>query len=176
MAAGLAANGVTEVTVPTYLTIDRDVAIQGPGATGLTIRHTGPSAANGNVFYIKAGNVTLSGLTVAGDSGGTPLYMAPEQVTNFRDVKPPADQYSAAATLYYLLTGHGVYDAGGDYVRVMLRVMEEEPVPLRSRRAEVPEALAAAVHRALARKPGDRFADVAGFSAALAPFSAIPFA
>ncbi len=60
------ASGVAEVTVPTYLTIARDVTIQGPGANNLTIRHTGPSAVNGNVFYIKAGTVTLRGLTVAG--------------------------------------------------------------------------------------------------------------
>jgi len=42
----------------------------------------------------------LSGVTMQGDVGGTPRYMPPEQVTHFRNVKPAADQYSAAATLY----------------------------------------------------------------------------
>jgi serine/threonine-protein kinase len=41
----------------------------------------------------------LSGLTLTRDVGGTAAFMAPEQVTNFREAKPPADQYAAAATL-----------------------------------------------------------------------------
>ena len=40
--------------------------------------------------------------------------MAPEQVTHYRDVKPAADQYSAAATLYKLLTGHYTHDLPKD--------------------------------------------------------------
>ncbi len=60
------AAGVTTVSVTTYLTIARAVTIQGPGAGALTIRHTGASAANGNVFSISGGTVTLRGLTVTG--------------------------------------------------------------------------------------------------------------
>ena len=52
----------------------------------------------------------LSGLTLMGDIGGTPGFMAPEQIIDFRQTQPPADQYSAAATLYKLLTGHYVHD------------------------------------------------------------------
>ncbi len=37
-----------------------------------------------------------------GDVGGTVPFMAPEQITSFRDAQPAADMYSAAATLYYL--------------------------------------------------------------------------
>src|SRR5262249_48080058 len=44
----------------------------------------------------------FSGLTITGSAGGTPAYMPPEQVRDFRTVKPPADQYAAAATLYNL--------------------------------------------------------------------------
>ena len=52
----------------------------------------------------------LSGLTMTGDRGGTPAFISPEQITRFRECKPPVDQYAAGATLYYLLTGQFVYD------------------------------------------------------------------
>src|SRR5262249_40419878 len=52
----------------------------------------------------------LSGLTMMGDRGGTIAFVAPEQLTHFRDAKPAVDQYSAGATLYNLLTQRFVYD------------------------------------------------------------------
>ena len=56
----------------------------------------------------------VSGLTMQGDVGGTPAFMAPEQVTHYRQVQPTADQYSAAATLYYMLTKHLTHDLPKD--------------------------------------------------------------
>jgi hypothetical protein len=41
-----------------------------------------------------------------------------------------------------------------------LLILQEEPVPSRSRRPEIPEKLAAVVHRALAKELAGRFADV----------------
>ena len=52
----------------------------------------------------------LSGLTLHGDMGGTPAYMAPEQITNYSGVTPAADQYSVAAMLYHMLTGFYIMD------------------------------------------------------------------
>src|SRR5262249_40746159 len=52
----------------------------------------------------------MSGLTFNGDIGGTVAFMPPEQITEYRDAKPPSDQYAAAASLYNLLTGKYVYD------------------------------------------------------------------
>jgi pSer/pThr/pTyr-binding forkhead associated (FHA) protein len=102
----------------------------------------------------------LSGLTVTGAMAGTPGFMPPEQVLDFRSVKPAADQYAAAATLYHLLTGQPLYDGARDSTALLLRVLQEEPVPLWQRRPELPEGLAAVVGRALARKPEQRFPDV----------------
>jgi eukaryotic-like serine/threonine-protein kinase len=102
----------------------------------------------------------LSGLTLQGDVGGTPHFMPPEQVTHYRDVKPAADQYSAAATLYTMLTGRHVHDLPAGVGHQLVHITTTDVVPIRSRRADLPEGLAAVVHRALRREPGERFADV----------------
>jgi serine/threonine-protein kinase len=112
----------------------------------------------------------LSGLTLSGVGAGTPQFMPPEQITDFRSVQPAADQYSAAATLYFLLTGRYTYDADS-MAEIFRKKLTEEPVPLLQRRTDVPPALAATVHKALARRPEDRYADVAAFARELQPFA-----
>lgn len=112
----------------------------------------------------------LSGLTLSGEIGGTPAFMPPEQVTHYRLVKPAADQYAAAATLYYLLTGKYVFDFPADTGGRLVKLLTEDPVPLRDRRPDIPAGLAAVVHKAMAREPDDRFPDVASFRAALVEY------
>jgi serine/threonine-protein kinase len=112
----------------------------------------------------------LSGLTLSGDIGGTVKFMPPEQITNYREVKPPGDQYAAAATLYHLLTGTFVYDFAGSGTDAIAKILNEDPVPIRRRRADLPRELTAVIHRALARDAGDRFQDVQSFRQALLPF------
>lgn len=112
----------------------------------------------------------LSGLTTEGQFGGTLRYMPPEQMTDYRNVTPLSDQFSAAATLYHLLTGQTIHDPDANGKLQAVRVLEGQAVPIRDRRADLPEELAEVIYRALAREPGDRFADVAEFRDALAPF------
>jgi eukaryotic-like serine/threonine-protein kinase len=109
----------------------------------------------------------LSGLTMTGGASNLAGFMPPEQITQYRDAKPAADQYAAAATLYHLLTGHHVYDLPREVHRQFALILGQEPVSIRTRRADVPEALAAVIHKALAREPQDRFADVTEFRRAL---------
>jgi len=113
----------------------------------------------------------LSGLTMQGEAGGTPAFMAPEQVTHFRTVRPAADQYSAAATLYYLLAGRYTHDLPREPDRQLACIVSAAPVPLRDRRPEVPAGLAGVIHRALAKEPDARYPDAAAFRAALLPFA-----
>lgn len=113
----------------------------------------------------------LSGLTVSGDIGGTVSYLPPEQITNYRDVSPAADQYSAAATLYYLLTGKPVYDFATSPMQPLVLILQEDPVPIQTRRPDLPDDLAETIHRALMREPRHRFADVAAFRAELLTFA-----
>lgn len=112
----------------------------------------------------------LSGLTITGQIGGTQAFMAPEQITRFREVKPAADQYGTAASLYNLLTGEHVHDFGNSPRDWLSMIVQNDPVPIRTRRPEIPEALARVIHRALAREPAARFADVRSLQGALAPF------
>ncbi len=119
--------------------------------------------------------VEMSGLTFNGDIGGTIAYMPPEQITEYRDAKPPADQYAAAASLYNLLTGKYIYDLPeGDFAKQLRQILFEDPVPIRNRRVDIPKGLAEAIHRALARDPADRFPTVAAFREALLPFCEPP--
>jgi serine/threonine-protein kinase len=111
----------------------------------------------------------MSGLTMMGEVGGTPNYMPPEQITSYREARPPADQYSTAATLYHLLTGRTLFELPPPPA-CFVKILEERPVPLLQLRPEIPRKLAVAVHRALAFDPADRFESVAEFRQAITPF------
>jgi serine/threonine-protein kinase len=115
-------------------------------------------------------SVGLSGLTFSGEMRGTIPFMPPEQITDFKTVRPQADLYATAATLYYLLTNQYIYDepeGGGDLIKMLL---EEHPVPILERRGDVPPGLAAVIGRCLARNPDERFPDATSMRRALKPF------
>lgn len=113
----------------------------------------------------------ISGLTMQGEIGGTPAYMAPEQVTHYRLVKPPADQYAAAATLYKILTGYYIHDLPKDLGASIGMIVSANPVPIIERRSDLPEGLADVIHKALRREPEDRYPDVMCFRKELARFA-----
>jgi eukaryotic-like serine/threonine-protein kinase len=114
----------------------------------------------------------LARLTRTGQQMGTPVYMPREQVLDFRTVSPAGDQYSAAATLYHLLTGQLLYDGIKSLTDVFLGLLEERPaVRIEQRRPDLPSELAAAVHRALQHRPEERFSGVVEFRQVLLPFS-----
>ena len=113
----------------------------------------------------------MSGLTTDNEWGGTAPFMAPEQINDLRATKPPADQYSAGATLYNLLTDDFVYDFPARLHAKIMKILLEDPVPIRDRRPDLPEALAAIIHRALARDPQARYASVREMRRALVPFA-----
>ena len=112
----------------------------------------------------------LSGLTFSGEMRGTVPFMPPEQMLDFKAVQPIGDLYSTAATLYYLITGQFIYDQvadGGDLIRMLL---EDTPVPIQSRRPEVPLALATVLAKGLARDPADRYPTASSLRRAIRPF------
>jgi len=109
----------------------------------------------------------LSGVTMTTDLEGAVAFMPPEQLTNYREVLPSADQYALAATLYTLLTGQHIFDFPAETPRQFSVILRQTPVPIQTRRPDVPDGVAAALHKALARNPANRFENVAAFRKAL---------
>lgn len=115
--------------------------------------------------YEEAG---LGGPTLWGEVGGFPWFMAPEQITHCHESGPAADQYAAAASLYYLLTGSPPHDLPAEVDRAITLIVTGDPVPARSRRADLPEAVEALLARALNRDPAARFPNVGAFRSEVA--------
>jgi hypothetical protein len=93
---------------------------------------------------------------------GTPRYMAPEQGRGGA-VTPAADVYSAGAVLYEMLAGRPPFD-GVSAVQLALAHLSDPPPPLPD---GVPADLRRVVARALAKDPGERYADGAAMAEAL---------
>ena len=113
----------------------------------------------------------ISGLTLQGDIGGTPAYMAPEQVTHYRQVQPAADQYSAAATLYKMLTDRYTHDFPKDLGAQLSLLVAGAPVPILERRPDLPPRLAEVIHKALSRETEQRYPDALAFRTELKRFA-----
>jgi serine/threonine-protein kinase len=105
-------------------------------------------------------------LTETGLTLGTPAYMSPEQAAGDKGVDARTDIYSLAVVLYEMLAGEPPFTAPSAQA-MMARRMLESPRPLRELRETVPEGVAQAVARALAKAPADRFATAAEFARAL---------
>lgn len=105
-------------------------------------------------------------VTQTGLSLGTPQYMSPEQATGDRALDARTDQYSLAALLYEMLTGETPH-SGSTAQAIIARLLTEPPRSARATRPTVPPGVDAAITRALAKVPADRFADVRAFAAAL---------
>jgi hypothetical protein len=105
-------------------------------------------------------------LTETGLSLGTPQYMSPEQATGDRALDARSDVYSLGAVLYEMLTGEPPH-TGATVQAVIAKLMTERPTPIRTVRDTVTPALDAAVTRALAKVPADRWPGAADFARAL---------
>ena len=93
-------------------------------------------------------------LTSAGFAIGTPQYMAPEQATADPTTDHRADIYSVGVLGYELLTG--VPPFSGTAQQIITQHLTTPPAPIASRRADVPDVLADAITRALAKDPTQR--------------------
>jgi serine/threonine protein kinase len=105
------------------------------------------------------------GFTQTGTVLGTSNYIAPEQASGNR-VGVHTDVYSLGVVLFELLTGEVPFD-GDNFVAVAMRHINEEAPSVLERRGDVPARVAAAIERALAKDPRDRFPSMDAFAAEL---------
>jgi serine/threonine-protein kinase len=98
-----------------------------------------------------------STLTSTGEFFGTPAYMSPEQARG-DPVDPRTDLFSLGCVLHQLLTGKKPFD-GPTLPAVLMRVMQETPVPPSRLHPGVPPGLDQVVARALAKDRDARYAD-----------------
>jgi len=111
----------------------------------------------------------MSGITMAGDMAGTFAYMPPEQIRDFRNVRPTSDIYAIGMTAYSLLAGDTALDLGAhnDIAGTVKAIFEGKVIPLRERAADVPQKVAEVIERALAKDPADRWQSAVAMRTAL---------
>ncbi|MEM2936416.1 MAG: FHA domain-containing serine/threonine-protein kinase [Candidatus Bathyarchaeia archaeon] len=119
-------------------------------------------------------------ITKPGEWAGTVFYCPPEQITDFKNVKPCADVYAMGMSLYHLITGGFPYDfPTRDKLREMISkgvrprdavaiiLGDDKPVPIEKKVAEIPSKLAVAINKAIDKDPSRRFQTAAEFKNAI---------
>lgn len=101
----------------------------------------------------------MSGVTMVGDVAGTIAYMPPEQIRDFKEVKPPSDVYAMGMTAYALLTGTNALgiDMNAGIAETVKAIFEKPIVPLRQHIPEIPSGLASVIETALAKHVEQRW-------------------
>ena len=111
----------------------------------------------------------MSGVTMAGDVAGTFAYMPPEQIRDFRNVRPTSDIYAMGMTAYSLLTGSIALDISprANVAETVKAIFEKPIIPLRHRVPEIPESVAQVIERAVAKDIAQRWPSAQAMRAAL---------
>ena len=165
------------------LPVERAVTIAREIADGLAYAHE-----HGVIHRdIKPSNVLMSGghavvadfgiatalekaavgrITETGISLGSPTYMSPEQAAGERDLDARTDVYSLACVVYEMLAGEPPVDNLSMQALVTRKLLGKVP-SLREKRPDLPPALEAAVHRALAPDREARHPTIREFAEAM---------
>ncbi|OYP34903.1 serine/threonine protein kinase [Rhodopirellula sp. MGV] len=100
-------------------------------------------------------------LTTVGHVMGTMPYMAPEQLTDSRDVNPRSDLYSLGATLFRLIAGRPPHRSGKGLAAQVLEITNQDAPALDTVREDVDRDVVKLVAEILSRDPKNRPADAA---------------
>ncbi|MEP7064580.1 MAG: serine/threonine-protein kinase [Gemmatimonadota bacterium] len=115
------------------------------------------------------GNLTGTGMSV-----GTPTYMSPEQAAGESNVDARADIYALGLVGYEMLAGQHPFGGSGSVQSMIVAHLTQPAPPVTKLRGDTPPAVNAAIARALAKTPAERFGTAGEFRDALdaAPASA----
>jgi serine/threonine protein kinase len=112
------------------------------------------------IAKVLAPNIQQTQLTQTGELFGSPLYMSPEQCSgSLVDLR--SDIYSFGCVMYEVVCGKPPFLEENPF-QVMLKQVQEEPVPLHSVNPSVSihKDLEYVVMRCLQKEPGDRYQTV----------------
>jgi eukaryotic-like serine/threonine-protein kinase len=110
----------------------------------------------------KTAEDTLEGLTQTGIGIGTPLYAAPEQARDAKNVDARCDIYSLGCVFYRCLTGRPPFHA--DSLLGIIKAKEKGVYEsAHSVRKKVPKSLDKILSKMLAKNPDHRYASLAEF-------------
>jgi hypothetical protein len=98
---------------------------------------------------------------------GSPMYMAPEQLTDARHVVPATDQWAFGLLAFHALTGQDYFGAPSGLTELVLRIARDPLVLPSELDAALPGAFDAWFVRSCARDVDGRFASIAAQMAGL---------
>src|SRR3984957_13676126 len=179
---------VLSVERAVHFTVQALRALQTAHAAGIVHRDMKPSncfviVKDGEPDFVKLVDFGISKVRTSEDGQGahltrtnsalgTPLYMSPEQARSPRDVDHRTDLYSVGAILYEMLAGRTPYTSDtGEFTEILFKIFTTQPEPRARLRPDLPDGLAAVVHRALTREADGRFASAGDMAEALAPYA-----
>jgi serine/threonine protein kinase len=105
--------------------------------------------ADFSIAQIKSEQTVSKGIV------GSPSYMSPEQVKE-EPLDDRSDIFSLGSVLYELLTGRRAFP-GDNYFSIVYKISNEEPVPIREIRQDVPEVLERIVQKAHSKDRTERY-------------------
>ncbi len=111
-------------------------------------------------------------LTMNGAVLGSPPFISPEQARGNQAVDARTDIYGLGGLAYFLITGRAPFERDSA-LEMMAAHLHEKPKPPRELRSETPRDLNDVILRCLAKKPVDRFHDIAEVDRALADCEAV---
>lgn len=131
-----------------------------PANIMLSITDTGliPKVTDFGLVKVLEGDTSMS-KTRSGVAMGTPSYMAPEQISDAKNVDVRADIFSLGAILYELLSSHRTFDHE-DMFQVFTRIMNADFKPIQEFVPGIPDRMAHAIEGALVVDRDERIPDV----------------